>query len=76
MCSPTSRLPVKLTFRTRGSETIASPISPPDPVTHWTASGGAPASSSISVSLSAESGVSDAGLMMTELPAARAGPTL
>ena len=39
-------------------------------------SGGNPASRRISVSLSAESGVSDAGLTMTVLPAANAGPTL
>src|ERR1043165_3818950 len=39
-------------------------------------SGGRPDSSRISVSLSADSGVSDAGLMTTELPPASAGPTL
>ena len=76
MCSPTSRLPVKVILRTRGSATSASPIWLPEPVTHCTASGGTPASSSTSVSLRAERGVSVAGLMMTELPAAMAGPTL
>ena len=40
------------------------------------ASAGSPASSSTSVSLSADNGVSLAGLMTTELPAAIAGPTL
>ena len=49
---------------------------PPEPVTHCTASAGTPASTRISVSLRADSGVSDAGLMMTALPAASAGPTL
>ena len=32
--SPTSILPVKVIFRTLGSPVIASPISPPEPVTH------------------------------------------
>src|SRR5205807_2178881 len=76
ICSPTSRLPVKVILRTRGSRQSASPISPPLPVMHCTASGGAPASSMILVSLSALSGVSVAGFTMTLLPAARAGPTL
>ena len=76
MCSPTSRLPVKVTFRTRLSATSRSPISPPEPVSVLIASGGSPASSRISVSLSAESGVSVAGFTMTALPPAMAGPTL
>ena len=76
MRSPTSLLPVKVTFLTRGSATKGSPILLPEPVMHCTASAGAPASRRISVSFSAESGVSVAGLMITELPAARAGPTL
>ena len=76
MCSPTSRLPVKVILRTRRSAQIRSPISPPEPVTHWTPSGGKPAWSRISVSFSAESGVSVAGLSTTAFPAASAGPTL
>src|SRR2546426_171353 len=74
--SPISRLPVKVILRTRRSETSTSPISPPEPVRHWIPSGGSPASSKISVSFRAESGVSVAGLTTTELPAASAGPTL
>ncbi len=76
MCSPTSWLPVKVTLRTAGLDTSASPIALPEPVTHWMASAGRPASSSISVSLSADSGVSLAGFMTTALPPAIAGPTL
>ncbi len=76
MRSPTSRLPVKVIFLTRRSATRASPMSPPGPVTHWIPSGGNPASSRISVSFRADSGVSVAGLITTALPAARAGPTL
>ena len=76
MFSPTSRLPVKVILRTRASDTSGSPISPPEPVRHWTPSGGTPASSRISVSLRPDSGVSEAGLMITELPPAMAGPTL
>ena len=72
--SPTSRLPVKVIFGTRLSEQSESPISLPEPVMHWMADGGSPASSKISVSFRAESGVSVAGLMMTLLPAAKAGP--
>ena len=76
MCSPTSLLPVNVIFRTRLSVLIESPISFPLPVTHWIASGGRPASNSTSTSFSAESGVSVAGLISTEFPAASAGPTL
>jgi fermentation-respiration switch protein FrsA (DUF1100 family) len=35
ICSPTSRLPVKLIFRTRGSAQIAPPIGPPVGVLGW-----------------------------------------
>src|SRR3989304_5555167 len=76
MRSPTSRLPVKGIFLTRRSATRASPISPPGPVRHWIPSGGSPASSRISVSFRADSGVSVAGLLTTALPAARAAPPL
>ena len=70
ICSPTSLLPVNVTFLTLGSETIRFPISPPGPVIHCIASSGAPASSNIFVNLRAESGVSVAGLIITEFPAA------
>ena len=76
MCSPTSLLPVNVILRTRLSVLIASPISLPLPVTHWIASGGRPASRSTSTSFRADRGVSVAGLIRTELPAASAGPTL
>ena len=75
MCSPTSLLPVKDTLRTRWSATRASPRVPPEPVKHCTASAGTPASSRISTSFKADKGVSLAGLMITELPAASAGAT-
>ena len=67
---------MKVTLRTFGSETKASPTVAPEPVTHWIAISGIPASSSNSVSFNADNGVSDAGLMITALPAASAGPTL
>jgi len=76
MCSPTSRLPVNVIFLTRLSATSVSPISPPEPVGVLIPSAGNPASSRISVSFSADSGVSVAGLAMTALPPAIAGPTL
>src|SRR5207247_685192 len=74
--SPTSRLPVKLILRTRESRASAVPSSAPEPVKQEIAAGGRPASSRISTSRSAERGVSLAGLTITALPAARAGPTL
>ena len=76
MASPTSALPVKLILRTRASAQIASPSSPPGPVTQAMASSGNPASSNSSTSFSAESGVSLAGLRSTALPPAMAGPIL
>ncbi len=76
ICSPTSRLPVKLILRTRGSEHRALPIAPPEPVRQEMAKGGIPASSRISTSARADRGVSLAGFRMTALPAASAGPTL
>ena len=74
--SPTSRLPVNVIFRTRGSAHRPSPIVPPLPVMHWMPSAGTPHSSRSWVSLRALSGVSLAGFRMTALPAASAGPTL
>ena len=76
MCSPTSRLPVNVILRTRRSCTRRSPSSPPGPVSVLMPSGGSPACSRTSVSLSADSGVSVAGLTITALPPAMAGPTL
>ena len=73
---PTSGLPVKLILRMRGSRQIASPSFDPLPVTQAMESSGSPASSKISVRLSADKGVSLAGLISTALPAAIAGPTL
>ena len=48
--SPTSRLPVKLIFRTRGSVQSFSPSALPPPVRQEMANGGRPASSRISTS--------------------------
>ena len=76
ICSPISRLPVKLILRIRGSPQIASPSSPPGPVRQAMASGGMPASSRMRVSSRAERGVSEAGLIRMAFPAAIAGPTL
>ena len=73
---PTRAEPVNEILRTRSSAQSASPRSPPGPVIVWSASGGRPASSSSSVSFSAVSGVCDAGLSTTALPAASAGATL
>src|SRR5262245_64969126 len=73
--SPTSRLPVNVTLRTRRSATKASPISPPEPVIHWIPSGGSPDSIKISVSFNADSGVSDAGFTINAVRAANAGRT-
>ena len=76
IASPTSREPVNEILRTRGSEARALPTTLPPPVMVWTASGGTPASSMISQRRSATTGVSEAGLLITALPAASAGPTL
>ena len=74
--SPTSVLPVKLIFRTRRSLHSAGPIRLPEPVMHCKPFSGRPASSNACVNLRAESGVVLAGLSITALPAASAGPTL
>ena len=76
ICSPTAVEPVKLIFRTRGSAQSTGPSSEPEPVRHWIAFSGNPASSSLRVRNSAVSGVCRAGLSTTALPAASAGPTL
>ena len=70
---PTSVEPVKAILSTRGSRTIAMPTLPPGPVTTLKTPSGNPASWVSSANLSAVSGVRDAGLSTTVLPAARAG---
>ena len=55
------------------ASSAASPTSSPPPVTRLTTPGGTPASSSTLTKLSAESGVSDAGLKTTVLPQTSAG---
>jgi len=74
--SPASTPPVNEIMRTRGSATSGSPISVPKPVIVCSTLGGRPASTNASVSLSADSGVTVAGLRTTALPAATAGPSL
>ena len=73
ICLPTSVEPVKAILSTRGSRTMAMPILPPGPVTTFSTPSGSPASWQSSWNLSAVSGVCDAGLMTTVLPAASAG---
>ena len=72
---PTGALPVKETIRTRSSRTMRSASSLLEGKI-VTASGGAPASSMIAPSASADSGVFGAGRTMHGLPAAKAGPIL
>ncbi|MBP2684811.1 MAG: hypothetical protein H6Q79_2850, partial [Deltaproteobacteria bacterium] len=60
----------------RGSTVSHSPTVPPDPTTTLKTPGGAPASSRISASLRAVSGVVEAGFRTSVFPTARAGPTL
>ncbi len=73
IAAPVAVSPVNPILSTRGSLTSASPTTPPGPGTTETHPSGTPASTSSSPSRSADNGVSDAGLMMTELPHARAG---
>ena len=70
---PTSVDPVNETMRTASLTSSALPTSPPPPVTRFTTPGGIPASSRILTKLSAESGVSVAGLKTTVLPQTSAG---
>src|SRR6476619_486964 len=65
--------PVNEILLTRGSLTSASPTTLPGPGITDTQPSGTPASTSSSPSMSAVTGVSDAGLMMTALPQASAG---
>ena len=74
---PTSVLPVKDSFRTRGcSSTAAVIVLALRPGTTLTTPGGTPASASTSATASAVSGVSVAGLSTTAQPAASAGAIL
>src|SRR5262245_37417297 len=75
MCAPVAVSPVKLIFATRGSATSALPTEPPGPGMTDTAPSGTPASTRTSASIRAVIGVSDAGLITTGLPHARAGAT-
>src|SRR5262249_33058680 len=70
---PTSVDPVNETTRTCSLVESALPISSPPPVTRLTTPGGTPASSRIRTKLSADNGVSVAGLKTTVLPQTSAG---
>src|SRR3954447_26934952 len=67
--------PVNEILATRGSDTRASPTTPPGPGSTLTISGGTPASTRTSPRSSAVSGVSDAGLSTIGLPHTSAGAT-
>ena len=69
---PTAVEPVKATLSTSGCLTSARPISP-GPVMMLTTPGGRSAWRQTSANSSADSGVEDAGLSTTVLPAASAG---
>ena len=75
MRDPVAESPVSDTIATRGSSVSAAPTSPPGPVTTLNTPGGNPTSRAIRASSIAVRGVFDAGLRMTVLPAASAGPT-
>ena len=74
--SPASLPPVNATTRTLGLAARSGPSTSPFPVSVLRARGGIPDSMSIAAILSAVRGVSEAGLKTTELPAAKAGPSL
>src|SRR5512143_1698057 len=76
ICSPTGGDPVKEIFAIRGSTVSHSPTVPPDPTTTLKTQAGTPASSRISASAIAVSGVVDAGFRTSVFPTASAGPTL
>ena len=73
---PTSREPVKDTWRTSGALRKTSPIGSGSPQTRLSTPGGKPASAKTSNSSTADSGVCSAGLSTTVLPAATAGASL
>ncbi len=70
---PASVLPVKVTTLIAGCATRDSPTALPGPVTMFSTPGGNPASSKRRTNSIARTGVSDAGLKTTVLPATRAG---
>jgi hypothetical protein len=70
---PVVEEPVNEMIETSGLSTMASPTSPPLPVTRLTTPGGKPASAINSTSSVAQCGVSDDGLNTTVLPVTRAG---
>ncbi len=75
-CWPTGVDPVKEISLGTGWATKSSPISDPAPTTTDSTPSGSPASSKIRARISPPvTGVSDAGLMTTALPRARAGAT-
>src|SRR5215469_4923528 len=70
---PTRLEPMKLTKATRGSVASASASSLLSGRKVWHQAGGSPASCTVATSSKQESGVVDAGLMMTGQPTAIAG---
>src|SRR6266545_4308334 len=72
--APIAVEPVNPTFDTRGSVTSAVPVVDPGPGRTLIVSGGSPASTSRSASMSTLSGVYVAGLTTMAFPHARAGP--
>ena len=74
--APISVEPVKATIATSSEPVRTGPISRASPVTTLNTPLGKPARSASSASASADSGVSDAGLMTMGQPTARAGPHL
>ena len=72
---PTSVEPVKDTTSTPGCSPSASPTEEPGPVITLNTPSGMPASAANSASFRVESEVTLAGLRMTLLPSARAGPS-
>ena len=73
---PTSVDPVKVSLRTMGLVTSSCPTTSRPPGTTLITPGGMPARPASSARASAESGVSEAGLITIVQPAASAGPAL
>ncbi len=76
MRRPTSGLPVKVTMAMSLWVLSRSPITPPGPVTTFSAPAGRPHCSKISAMITALMGVVEAGLWTTVFPPASAGPIL
>ena len=72
---PTSVPPVKETLRMAGCVTSRSPTTPPAPGRTEKSPGGRPAASTMRASSRQTSGLQEAGLSSTALPAASAGAT-